>query len=155
MRLVSATWMKKPMADRYERDLGQELGQRVGGGAPLERLRGHVELLLDDAGADRGERDHERDDLEVARLAQQPDGLLAADALLLGGDGAAPAGRGLPRTISRTSPAHSGRMTALQSSRLSVPPGSRRERSRPAPVMPPRLEPPPMKPKTRLACRGS
>ena len=79
-----------------ERDLGQELRQVVGGGAALEGLRRHVELLLDEAGADRGEGDHEGDDLEVAGLPQQPEGLLATDALLLGRDGAAPAGGCLP-----------------------------------------------------------
>src|SRR3972149_231765 len=89
-------WDEEADGGEVERDLGQELGQVVGGGAPLERLCGHVELLLDEAGADRGERDHEGDDLEVAGLPQQPDGLLASDALFFGGDGAAPTRRGLP-----------------------------------------------------------
>ena len=53
-----------------QRHLGQELRQVVGRGAALEGLRRHVELLLDEAGADRGEGDHEGDDLEVAGLVQ-------------------------------------------------------------------------------------
>ena len=87
-----------------ERDLGQELGQVVRGGAPLERLRRHVQLLLDEAGADRGEGDHEGDDLQVAGLPQEPEGLLAPDALLLGGDGAAPPRRRLPPDDQRDEP---------------------------------------------------
>ena len=39
--------------------------------APLLRGRGHVQLLLDDRRADRREADHERDDLQMFRLAQQ------------------------------------------------------------------------------------
>ena len=59
------------------------------------------------------------------------------------------------RAIRVTIPAHSSRMPALHSSRLSVPTRLTTTAVRPAPVMPPRLEPPPMKPKMRLACRAS
>ena len=46
-------------------DLGQKGGDAVGVGLALGLGRGHVELLLDDRGADGRERDHERDDLQV------------------------------------------------------------------------------------------
>ena len=45
----------------------------------------HVELLLDDRRADRRERDHQRDDLQVPRRPQQLDRFAAADAFFLAG----------------------------------------------------------------------
>ncbi len=62
---------------RIEDDVGDERGPRV-----LERNQlagGHVQLLLNDAGADRGEGDDERDDLQVTRLQQQAQSFQSAD----------------------------------------------------------------------------
>ena len=59
------------------------------------------------------------------------------------------------RTISATSPEQRRRMKALHSSRFSVPRRLTTTAVNPAPVMPPRLDPPPMNPKMRLACRAS
>ena len=53
--------------------------------AALEGLGRHVQLLLDQVGADRGKGDHQRDDLQVPRLAQHAQRFGAADALLLAG----------------------------------------------------------------------
>ena len=56
---------------RPQPDLGQELRDRVGRAGALGGLGRHVELLLDDRRADGGKADHERDDLQVLRFAQQ------------------------------------------------------------------------------------
>ena len=67
---------------QVDRDLRQERGDAVGVGLALGLGRRHVELLLDDGRADGGKRDHERDDLQVARPTQQRQRFAAADALL-------------------------------------------------------------------------
>ena len=54
---------------RIEDHVGEERRPRVLAGDRI--LDRHVELLLDDARADRREADDERDDLEVLRLPQQ------------------------------------------------------------------------------------
>ena len=58
------------------------------------------------------------------------------------------------RRIATTSAAQSAMMLALTSSRLEVPTFVAKIVSD-EPAMPPRLEPPPMNPKIRFACRGS
>ena len=71
--------------------VGQERRPRILAGHRLAATR-HVELLLDDAGADGREADDQRDHLQVPRLAQQRDRFARADALLvLAGDARLPA----------------------------------------------------------------
>ena len=57
----------------------------VGVGRALGLGRRHVQLLLDDGRADGGKADDQRDDLQVARRAQQSQRFGAADALLFAG----------------------------------------------------------------------
>ena len=65
---------------KVEADLREEAGNRVGRVGALHRFGRHVQLLVDDRGADRGKPDHDRDELQMARLREQPDRLGAADA---------------------------------------------------------------------------
>ena len=147
-RLIGSTSSAKPMPEvavdparegdldeeadggEVERDLGQERRQVVGRGAPLNASAAMLSCCSMMAGADRGERDHERDDLQVPRLPQEPDRLLAADALLLGGDRAArvrpppPAGRSARRARRRAGGCRRCRAAGCPSR-----PGSRRWRS--------------------------
>jgi hypothetical protein len=71
-------------ADRRhpEADGREERGDRIGAARTLRRLRRHVELLLDDRGADRREADHERDDLQMLGASQELERFGGADALL-------------------------------------------------------------------------
>ena len=62
--------MTKPTID-VEDDGGEKRGDRIGRAGALGWLDGHVDLLLDDRRADRGEADDERDDLQMLRLAEE------------------------------------------------------------------------------------
>ena len=68
-------------------DLGEELGDAVGVRLALGLGGGHVELLLDDGGADGRKRDHHGDDLQVARAAEQGQRFAAAHPFFLAGLG--------------------------------------------------------------------
>ena len=78
--------------------------------ATLGRLGRHVQLLIDDAGADRHQRDGERDHLQVLRLAQHAQRFAAAHALLFAGalqtalSSTDPARRVIATTRPRTTP---------------------------------------------------
>src|SRR4029078_9479317 len=61
----------------------EERRDRVGRAGTLRCRGGHVQLLIDDRGADRCEADDERDDLQVLRLAQQVQRLGGAPAFLV------------------------------------------------------------------------
>ena len=50
---------------QVEGHLCQKCGDRVGRRRAFDRLGRHVELLIDDGRADRRERDHQRDHLQV------------------------------------------------------------------------------------------
>ena len=68
----------------------------------------HVELLLDDGGADGGKPDDQRDRLQVLAVLQQPQRLGAADAFVLAA-GQRSLNPGFSRAmIGTTSPRHSG-----------------------------------------------
>ena len=62
---------------QVDRDLREERRDRVGVGGALGFGGRHVQLLLDDRGADRRKRDHHRDDLQMARRPEQPRSLRA------------------------------------------------------------------------------
>ena len=138
-----------------ERHLREEGRDGVGAAASLSRLGRHVELLLDDGGADRREADHQRDDLQVR---------------------ATRAAAGWPRRRRRPVPRRPARNRSRLRSRRTMATTSadadaqhRRAHQQQivgadlstasevsaAPIAPPRLAPPPMKPNSRLACRGS
>ena len=72
---------------QVNRDLREERRDGVGIGGALGFRRRHVELLLDDRGADGRKADHQRDHLQVPGRSKQLDGLAAADALVLAGLG--------------------------------------------------------------------
>ena len=74
----------------------------------------------------------------------------APDALLLAAAAPPRPAAASRRTISTTSTAQRKRMPALHSSRFSVPSRLTTRAVSPAPVMPPRLDPPPMKPNMPL-----
>ena len=118
---MSQTWITKPMIEVHNWTFGQEDGDRIGRRGPFARRRRHVQLLLDDRRADRGEADHQRDDLQVLRVPQQLEGFGHADALLLldrGHDRTA--GRSRWRIIA-TSAAQTSISVPLISSMLVVP----------------------------------
>ena len=135
----------------------EKRGDRVGLAArPWLRGR-HVQLLLDDGGAERGERDDQRDDLQLPRRAQQLERLGAADALFSRrsccvGDAPAFAREHDGTTMTM----QIARMAALTSSRLfGAERLGRASAVMPAPVSAAEAAPPPMKPNSRFACRAS
>ena len=72
---------EEPGDRRIEDDVGEERRARILSGDRF--LDGHVELLLDDAGADGREADDERNHLEVRRCPEQLDRFERAHALVL------------------------------------------------------------------------
>ena len=71
MRLVRNDLDDEADERELDRDLREEGRDRVRVGRAL-RFRGrHVELLLDDGRADRGKADDQRDELQLARRAQE------------------------------------------------------------------------------------
>ena len=70
------------MIDGPQLDLGEEDRDGVGRRLALRCGRRHVELLLDDRRADGSETDHQRDDLQMARVRSRCKRFAAADTFL-------------------------------------------------------------------------
>ena len=139
-----------------EADLREETADRIFLPGALEDLGRHVHLLVEQQRAERPEADDGRDELNLARLAEQRECAGEADATLL--DVAPPRpprplSRGRER--SRRSPCWRAASPALHSSKALAPTVSMIVAVRSAPVMPPSITPPPMNPNSRFAWRGS